>query len=163
MSLKTCQWFPTSIRKPYNGLQDSLWSAPVPHTYLLPSPSALLVTPATLDSCWSSRTPGILPPQGLWTSWSLCLECSPPYILIAHSLTFFKSLCKYHSPYFKSLALFFFIAFFPFCIIQYKVYMIHYIIYLFILFIACLLHIEHKFQEDLAHSRHSINHCKTDS
>ena len=53
---------------------------------------------------------------------------TPQYILVAHSLTSFKSLHKHHPPWtpqFKCLALFFFIDFFTFCIIQYNVYMIY--------------------------------------
>ena len=53
---------------------------------------------------------------------------APQYILVAHSLTSFKSLHKHHPPWtpqFKCLALFFSIAFFTFCMIQYNVYMIY--------------------------------------
>lgn len=135
-------------------------------TDLTSSPTVLLICPGSLASCCSSNTPGIVPPQGLCTSGALCPECSPHIILIAHATTSFKSLCKYHlltdafpDHSIECLPLFFFIKFFTFCIIQYNLNVIHCIIYLFILLITCLLHIECKFHEDLAHFRHSIHLC----
>lgn len=172
MLLKISRWFPTTIRKHYDDLQDFYMICTLSPYWpdLLPLLS-YFISPASLASCCSSNTLGILPPQSLCTSGALCPEGSPHIILRAHSLTSFKSLCKYHllievfpDHSIEHLALFVFIDFFTFCIIQYNVYAIHCILYLFILFITYLLHIECKLHEDLAHFRNSIHLCcMTDS
>lgn len=103
------------------------------HTYLISSPTELFINPATLASCCSSNTPGILVPQSFHTSCSLfqnvfsqCPHGSFPYFLQV-----FVQIPPSHggfawSSYLKCLALFFFIAFFIFYITQYNIMYIRY-------------------------------------
>lgn len=125
-----------------------------------------LISPDSLAFCCFSNTPGIISPQGLCASGALCPEYSPHIILIAYSLTSLKSLCKNHllpeaypDHSIACLALFSFMAFCTFCIIQYNMYIIQCVICSFILFTAYLLHLECKLNEDLTHFRHAIHLC----